>query len=131
MNENNVKVDFIRASVFDLPYSPNFFDIIIDYGLLHHFRKSQWNKYLKNILKVIKPEGYFCLHCFSTNAEYLKPKNRNWALIGKHYSHFFSEPELQSFFGKHFNILEVHKSKHRRRDINKKLELLDVYMQRK
>ena len=111
----NVPVDLENGSVFNLPYPDNRFDVILDFGCLHHFRKSQWRLYLKNILRVLKNGGYYYLYCFSINTPYIpgqrrpKSKRRNWVVnrpLSLHYCHYFTYKEVQDFFGKHFTILK-------------------------
>jgi len=109
----NVPVDLKYGSVFNLPYPDNHFDVILDFGCLHHFRKSQWKLYFKNILRVLKNGGYYYLHCFSINTPYIpgqrRPKRRNWVVsrpVSLHYCHYFTYKEVQDFFGKHFTILK-------------------------
>ncbi|MBW1853902.1 MAG: class I SAM-dependent methyltransferase [Deltaproteobacteria bacterium] len=105
-----VSIDLKKGSVFDLPYSSNFFDVIIDSGCLHHLRKSQWEEYRENILRVLKDKGYYYLYCFSINIPYIpgqrRPKKRNWSLRRLHYCHYFTYKEVQDFFGKHLSILK-------------------------
>jgi len=105
-----VSVDLKNASVFNLPYPDNSFDIVIDFGCLHHLRKSEWNKYQRNILRVLKDKGYYYLYCFSVNTPYIqghrRPKNRNWVTHGNmHHCHYFSYDEVINYFGKKFSIL--------------------------
>lgn len=123
--ESNVFVNLKRGSVFNLPYKEKQFEVIIDFGLLHHLRKSQWQKYRKNILRVLKQNGYYCLNCFSSATKTkLKPKNRNWRIIGKHYDHFFTISELRSFFSRDFKILRIIKSQNKRT----KIRFLTIYL---
>ena len=110
---DKVDVSLEVGSVFDLPYGDVEYDAVLDCGCLHHLRKSQWSKYLRNILRVIKSSGIYCLYCFSDNTspysvknKVVRPKNRNWNLVGKHYNHFFSSEEVNDFFGKYFEISE-------------------------
>jgi len=126
--ENNVKINLQKVSVFNLPNSLQGFDLAIDFGLLHHLRRSQNKSYLKNVLNTIKPKGYFCLQCFSANTTVdKKPKNRNWDLIGKHYNRFFTNEEIKKVFGKHFEIIKIIETQNPRT----KIKFFTTYMQRK
>jgi SAM-dependent methyltransferase len=111
--QHPVSVDLTNGSVLSLPYPDKHFDVVIDFGCLHHLRKSQWGRYLKNILRVMKDGGYYYLYCLSIDTPYIpgerRPKShsRNWVLShGKHYSHYFSVAEVRASFGRHFNILK-------------------------
>ncbi len=123
MIENKVIINLKKESVFSLKQK-NKYNVVIDFGLLHHLRKSQWNNYLKNVLNVLMTEGFYCLHVFSANTENkLKPKNKNWRLIGKHYDHFFSKSELNSFLSKHFKIIKIIDSENKRT----KIKFMTIY----
>jgi len=112
---NKVKANFDVSSVFNLK-KKNFFDVIIDFGCLHHLRKSQWKKYKKSISESLKKGGYYCLYCFSRNTPYIpkfspKSKNRDWYLRKNHYNHFFTDKELKDFFKKDFIIEKSYESR--------------------
>ena len=111
--QHSVAVDLTNGSVLSLPYPDSSFDVVIDFGCLHHLRKSEWRRYLKNILRVMKEGGYYYLYCLSLDTPYIpgqrRPKSfkRNWALtLGMHYAHYFSNEEVHAYFGRHFNILK-------------------------
>jgi len=110
---SNVHVSLENGSVFSLPYPDKYFDVIVDFGCLHHLRKSQWELYLKNILRVLKEGGYYYLYCFSIDTPYIpgerrpKSRNRNWVIDSEmHYCHYFSYDEVNEFFGRYFTILK-------------------------
>jgi len=112
---NNVKADFKVSSIFSLK-KKNFFSIILDFGCLHHLRKSQWKKYKISILNALAKNGYYCLYCFSRNTPCIpkfspKSKNRNWYLRKNHYNHFFNEKEIRDFFKKGFIIEKNYESR--------------------
>jgi 2-polyprenyl-3-methyl-5-hydroxy-6-metoxy-1,4-benzoquinol methylase len=109
--EEGVNINCTVGSVFDLSYDDNSFEVLVDSGCLHHLRKSEWKSYLRNILRVLKKDGYYFLLCFSKNSGYVpkfcpKSKNRNWTLRGMHYNHFFTIKEVKDFFGKDFDIIK-------------------------
>jgi 2-polyprenyl-3-methyl-5-hydroxy-6-metoxy-1,4-benzoquinol methylase len=109
--QNNVNVKFKVGSVFDLPYKEKLFDVVFDTGCLHHLRKSQWSQYKQNVLKVIKPGGYYYLKCFSNNYAYIpgispRTKKRNWTLMNLHYNHFFTNKEVMDLFKDDFKIIK-------------------------
>lgn len=110
---SNPLIKYDVGSVLNLAYNKNSFNIVVDFGCLHHLRKSQWVKYRKNILHVLRSGGIFLLYGFSINSGNVarfcpKTKDRNWTLRGKHYNHFFTDQEVENFFGKHFEIIEKH-----------------------
>ena len=108
--EEMVKADFRAGSVFGLDYGRNYFDAFADFGCFHHLRKMQWKKYLDNVLKVLKKDGYFVLYTFSTESgktrNYNPSSKRNWSVRMNHYYHYFSMDEIRKIFSKYFRILE-------------------------
>jgi len=128
--ENKVKAEFKVGSVLDLPYEKESFSAAMDCGCLHHIRKSEWGPYFDNLLKVLKKNGYYYLHCFSISSEHVpkfSPKERNWINRKGHYSHFFSEKEIREIFGGSFKIIKVYRTKKE----NSGFRFLNVYMKRK
>lgn len=111
------KTHFKVGDVLDIKYPANFFDVAYDYGCLHHITKAKWNLYLKNLLRVLKPDGFFELSAFSKNrTEHFgfKPgkSKRNWVVHkhpGKflHYDHFFTKQEIIDLFSKDFKIIKI------------------------
>lgn len=110
--QEKLKINYQVGSALKLPYQKNFFNIIIDFGCLHHLRKSQWKKYKHNISRVLKSGGIFLLYGFSINsagrvAKFCpKNKNKNWTLRGRHYNHFFDSREVCDFFGDKFEVIK-------------------------
>ncbi len=109
---NKVMCNFKVGSAFRLRYPASFFDVLVDFGCLHHLRRSEWNKYLANIARVLKKDGYYFLYCFSLNSGHLskfspKSKRRNWTLReGGHYNNFFTVRAIKQLFAKNFQIIK-------------------------
>lgn len=110
-----IKVHLKAGDVLNLPYKKNSFDVVHDTGCLHHIKKKDWPLYLKNILKVLKPGGYYKLFSFSSKTKFLtgKPitKDKRWILHRKHYSYFFTKKEFKDIFSKYFDILKIAEEK--------------------
>jgi 2-polyprenyl-3-methyl-5-hydroxy-6-metoxy-1,4-benzoquinol methylase len=121
--EKKAKAEFKVGSVLDLAYKDGFFDAVMDFGCLHHLRKSQWKKYLKSILRVLKTGGYYLLYTFSVETgktwHYNPRTRRNWYVtkINKHYYHYFSKKEIREFFNKRFKILRIETIKYKGRTL--------------
>jgi len=100
---------FLQANVFALPFSPVAFDVVMDYGCLHHVRRSDTRRYLDQVVPMIKPGGYFLLSCFSTKFKHHpnERRTRNWLVHAGHYDRFFRREEFRSLFGRWFDILEL------------------------
>lgn len=118
--DKKVNVEFEVGDVFKLPYPKDCFDIVYDGGCLHHIRKKDWKIYLKNILRVLKKQGYFIIFEFSVNTKYLTgkkiSKKKNWIIKNNHYSHFFTKKEIKDLFSKHFDILKLFEIKREDKD---------------
>ena len=128
--ENKAKAEFSVGSALELPYEKDMFDAAIDCGCFHHIRKSGWEQYIENLLKVLKKGGYYYLHCFSTSSEHIpkfSPKERNWINRKGHYSHFFTEKEIKEIFAERFRILKVYRTK--KEDTG--FRFLNIYMKKK
>lgn len=54
------KVKFIKGDVLNIPFDDNSFDIVFSNGVLHH--TSNWKKGIKEIVRVLKPEGFGWLY---------------------------------------------------------------------
>lgn len=100
---------FLQADVFALPFAPKSFDVVIDYGCLHHVRRADTGRYLNQVLPVIKPGGYYLLSCFSTKFKHHagERRTRDWLVHAGHYDRFFRRSDFAPLFGRWFDILEV------------------------
>lgn len=50
-------IRFIEMDATIMPFEENEFDIVLSFGVLHHI--SNWQNVLREISRVLKPEGYF------------------------------------------------------------------------
>jgi len=109
--ENRVSLNLKIGDVLKLTYKKEYFDVIIDDGCLHHLKKSEYKNYLKNIVKVLKKEGYFKLYCFSAKTKLFLGKKitekYNWIYHNNHYTHFFTLEEIKELFKKNLKIIKI------------------------
>lgn len=82
---NWCRISLSVGNALNLHFRKDFLDVILDFGCLHHIRKSQWIEYKNNISRVIKKGGYYFLACFSDNSGYIprytpRSRKRNWTL---------------------------------------------------
>ncbi|VVB74668.1 Ubiquinone biosynthesis O-methyltransferase [Candidatus Tiddalikarchaeum anstoanum] len=125
--EQGVAVTFGIGDALKLRYDNDYFDAVLDFGLFHHLRKSQYEKYIKNVIRVLKCRGYYLLYCFSTESEKTsryESGKRNWALFNGHIYHYFSKEEITKIFSKEFNILNYELIKEEGRKLAFNLVLL-------
>jgi len=106
-----VKVNLRNGDILKAKYQKNSFDIIHDSGCLHHLKKQEQKIYLKILLNILKPSGYYKLFCFNNHTKFLTgkkiSKDKNSIKNKGHYTHFFSKLEIKKTFGKHFKILKI------------------------
>lgn len=58
LKENNLKADFKIFNIYKkLPYADNFFDAVISTNALHHARIKDIRKAIKEIERILKPDG--------------------------------------------------------------------------
>ncbi len=102
-------VHFLIGDVLNLPFSPNSFDIAIDYGCLHHIRKADWKVYFENITRVLKGDAYFILSVFSTKFRHYEGEKRKkkWLIHNNHYDHFFTKGDIRRLFKTTFKVLAI------------------------
>lgn len=62
---NNVNVNFLCQSIFDLSLKPEAYDVIYDSGCFHHILPHRRISFLDMVKKGLKPGGYFGLVCFA------------------------------------------------------------------
>ncbi len=102
-------VGFVRADVFALPFASATFDVVLDYGCLHHVRRRDTGRYLEQVVPLLKPEGYFLVSCFSTKFKHHpgERRTRDWLVHHGHYDRFFRRADFDAIFGRAFEILEI------------------------
>jgi SAM-dependent methyltransferase len=101
--------EFRVGDAFRLPFPPDSFDGIIDYGCLHHVKIGDTRRYLDSVLPRLRPGGYFILSCFSTRFKHHpgEKRTRNWLVHKGHYDRFFRKQDFKTLFGKRFDILKM------------------------
>lgn len=103
------RLRFMLGDVFQLPFRPERFDVLLDYGCLHHIRRGDTARYLGSVVPVLKPGGYFLLSCFSTRFKHHpdEKRKRDWMVHNGHYDRFFRKGDFKSIFGRDFEVLSV------------------------
>jgi len=102
-------LQFMLGDVFHLPFRPESFDVVLDYGCLHHIRRRDTDAYLGNVVPVLKRGGYFLLSCFSTRFKHHpdEKRKRDWMVHNGHYDRFFRKGDFKAIFGRDFNMIHV------------------------
>jgi len=106
---------FVLGDVFALPFRPGGFDVIIDYGCLHHVMKKDFPRYLENTLPLLRSGGYFLLSCFSSKFKHHpgERRTRDWMVHRNHYDRFFRKGDFRRLFGKFYDILKTSEERDR------------------
>lgn len=60
---------FVVSAVNQLPYKDKYFDVVIDVGLFHCVPLNQRNQAIEEMIRVLKPGGYFIIR------EFVRPEN--------------------------------------------------------
>lgn len=100
---------FVLGDLFQLPFRSASFNVLIDYGCLHHVKKSDFGAYLKSVLPLLSSQGHLLLSCFSTKFKHHpgERRSRDWLVHRGHYDRFFRKGEFKSLFGKYCKIHSV------------------------
>ena len=101
------RITFRRANAFSLPFPGSFFDIVLDYGCLHHQKKSDWAAYVSSILRVLKPGGFYVLSVFSRRFRLFRGSRRPWHIAYGAYRRYLTAAEISGLFGADFEVLDM------------------------
>ncbi len=103
------RVRFQVGNIFSLPFRQATFDLLIDYGCLHHVTRRDTRRYLDRVLSLLKPGGYFLLSCFSTKFKHHpgERRTRDWVVHRGHYDRFFRKRDFEHIFGGRCDVLEI------------------------
>ena len=104
-------VAFQKADALHLPFREGSFDVVLDYGCFHHQRKPDWSGYKANLLRVLKPQGYYVLSVFTPRFHLFKGSRRPWQLAYGAYRRRFTPGEIVRLFGRHFDLLNLNEVK--------------------
>lgn len=104
--EQSLNVKFLCQSIFDFQDKPESFDFIYDSGCFHHIKPHRRNKYLKAILKYLKPDGYFAMACFNLKGGSNISDYDVYRDYSMHGGLGFSEYKLRTILEPYFQIIE-------------------------
>jgi SAM-dependent methyltransferase len=100
-------ITFRKADVLRLTFSESCFDIVLDYGCLHHQKKSDWLAYKGNIVRVLRPRGFYVLSVFSRAFPLFHGSRRPWHIAQGAYRRYFTRRDILELFGREFEVLEL------------------------
>ena len=96
-----------QADVLELPFYDGCFDVVLDYGCLHHQRKRDWPAYRAGLLRVLKPRGFYVLSVFSPRFRFFRGHTRPWHIALGAYRRCFTADELTDLFGQQFEMVQL------------------------
>ena len=100
-------ITFKTADALVLPFPDAYFDIVLDYGCLHHQRKSDWLVYKAGVLRTLKPQGFYVLSVFSPRFRLFRGSRRKWHIASGAYRRCFSRKDLRDLFHTEFEIIRM------------------------
>lgn len=105
---------FLVGDALMPPFQSQTFDVLIDYGCLHHVRKQDGLAYRQALIRLLRDGGYFLLSCFSTRFRHHadERRTRDWLVHRGHYDRFFRRRNFQALFGPWFKILRIEEERH-------------------
>lgn len=103
------KLKFMEADATDIPLSDESFDAVCDFGLLETLFKEDWQKYMSEINRVLKPGGFYLNVSLSRDTQNFfefspKKDGGDFEKYGINY-HFFTKEEMQDIFRENFSII--------------------------
>ena len=102
-------VRLLIGDAFALPFRSGSFSLVIDCGCFHHVKKTDTSRYLKSVVPLLVPGGYFILSCFSWRFRHYpgERRKRDWLVHRGHYDRFFKKTYFDDIFGEWFEIKKI------------------------
>lgn len=100
-------ITFRKADVFRLPFADASFDVVVDWGCLHHQRKTDWPAYRASLMRVLKPQGYYVLSVFSPRFRFFRSSRRAWHIACGAYRRCFTRREILELFSRDWEMLSI------------------------
>ncbi len=103
------RVFFVQGDLFHLPFHPASFDVVFDFGVYHHLRRPEREKYPSWVARLLKPGGLAGLGVFSDLFRHFpeEVRRRNFITHRGHHDVFFKEKDLPALMGRGFSLLST------------------------
>jgi SAM-dependent methyltransferase len=101
------EIAFCVGDALSLPFAVASFDVVVDYGCLHHQRKADWPTYKANLLRVLRPRGFYVLSVFSPRFRLFRGSSRRWHLAHGAYRRCFTREEMVRLWESDFSFLDL------------------------
>ena len=105
------KLKFMEADALDIPFTDESFDAVCDFGLLENLYQEDWGQYAEEIIRVLKPGGFYLNTSLSRETQHFfefYPKGSmsgEFQKYGVHY-HFFNKDEMKNLFAQQLTPVE-------------------------
>jgi cyclopropane fatty-acyl-phospholipid synthase-like methyltransferase len=103
-----VNCGFVVADVTrDFPKFDTLFDFVYDWELLHHIFPEDRDRYVDNVIRLMKPEGMYLSVCFCDESPQFGGKGKYRKTPLNTILYFSTEDELRSLFEKYYDIEDL------------------------
>lgn len=110
--ENGLKVRLKKADATNQPFKDESFDYVLSIAVVHHLKKKDREKSIKEIHRVLKNKGKALITVWNRYKEFKKSDRERYVPWDKtqeiclRYYYFFTPNELEKLFKKYFRILK-------------------------
>jgi SAM-dependent methyltransferase len=103
------EASLVNGDLFNLPFRRGSFDVVLDFGVLHHMRAPERRIYPKWIDEMLSPSGVFLLGVFSERFQHYpgEKRSRNWVSHRGHYDVFFNQDDFSRIMGEKWQLLHA------------------------
>lgn len=99
-----VSVNFMRGSFLELNADNSIYDLIYDFGCLHHIHPHRRPQYINFVSRSLKPNGIFALGCFNEKMGTQKSDSEILTDFDMEGGLSFTPERLHSFFDSAFEL---------------------------
>ncbi|MFP4497101.1 MAG: class I SAM-dependent methyltransferase [Vulcanimicrobiota bacterium] len=104
--ERKMKIDFVQGDYMDLPFGNGVFDAVLSIDTLHHDFLENIIRSFREVFRVLKPEGLFCVNLLSTSDHHFgKGRKLGERIFVSHrIPHYFFDLEELSYILERLNF---------------------------
>lgn len=104
------KMRFVEGDIFDIHFADQTFDVVTDFGLVQHLNNEDFEKYSKEVVRVLKPGGHILNVSLSKNTKNfldfspVNSESGEFQVKGVHY-YFFTDEEILDLYGGNVRVI--------------------------
>jgi len=105
------RLRFVEGDALDIPFTDESFDGVYSFGLMENLYKEDWAQYASEIIRVLRPGGFYLNVSLSRETQQFlgfNPKGSDsgdFERYGIHY-HFFNKEEIENIFNDRLDLIE-------------------------